>query len=64
MKRENDKNGGRERGLTRRGFAVAGLAGMGMIMARAAGTRRVAANVSMKEAAHYVALDNAKRKEK
>ncbi|HUT53274.1 MAG TPA: hypothetical protein VM658_07775 [bacterium] len=59
MKKRNDKS---ERALTRRGFAVAGLAGMGMIMARAAGTRRVAANVSMKEAAHYVALDNGERK--
>jgi hypothetical protein len=63
MKKRRDKKAGKGGTLTRRGFAVAGMAGMGMIMASAATPKRLAANVSMKEAEYYTALD-AEEKEK
>ncbi len=64
MEKETDKKREKARGLTRRGFAVAGMAGMGMIMARTAAPRKLAAKVSMKEAEYYTALDKAEEKEK
>jgi hypothetical protein len=60
MKKEDDMSKGRK--LTRRGFAAAGIAGMGLIAAGEAGAGRIAANVSVKEAAHYVKFDRGKEK--
>lgn len=62
MKRTKDDIEEKEKGgtgLSRRGFAGALLAGLGL-MASGIGRRIKTATVSMKEASHYISLDKGK----